>query len=354
MKSFPFFPSLLFFILTACKPDETKVPTQATPVSIISAEAVSGYNSERVFVGEVQARRVGAVGFELPGVLGELTVEVGDTVAEGEIIARLDSARLTARRNEAQAMVNEVRTRLGLTKSTYERIAAARLLEAVSAQAEDEARQAVEESEARLVLAEASLALVEVDLEKSILRSPYAATVEEKHADLGGTLAPGQPVVSLSANDQSEIRFTFSAKDLSIGKKIPFTADTITGEGTLPRLRETRDSTTRAMEGFIEPDAATVANLRPGTMVSIRLPSTITTDGFWLPRSALTEGTRGLWACYVVDADDRLERIDLEWLHAEDDRVFVRGTLRHGDSVVSQGLHRLMPGLSVKIVPEAP
>jgi RND family efflux transporter MFP subunit len=350
----PFLLFLQCIILVACNPEGSRAPIQATPVSIISAEAVSGYNSERVFVGEVQARRAGVVGFELPGVLDELNLEVADLVDEGEVIARLDSARLTARRDEAQAMVNEVRTRLGLAKSTYERIAAARLLDAVSAQAEDEARQAVEESEARLATAEASLALVEVDLEKSILRAPYSAMVEEKHADLGGTLAPGQPVVSLTATDESEIRFTFSAKDLSIGQKVPFTTGTINSQGILTRLRETRDSTTRAMEGFIEPDAATAANLRPGVMVSIRLPSTITTDGFWLPRSALTEGTRGLWACYVVDADNRLERIDLEWLHAEDDRVFVRGTLKDGDSVVSQGIHRLMPGLAVNIVPEAP
>ena len=53
-----------------------------------------------------------------------------------------------------------------------------------------------------------------------------------------------------------------------------------------------------------------------------------------------------------------VERRQLEVLHAESDRAFVRGTLRDGETVVAMGLHRLVPGLVVHVasvdVPGAP
>jgi len=38
----------------------------------------------------------------------------------------------------------------------------------------------------------------------------------------------------------------------------------------------------------------------------------------------------------------------VEVVHAEADRVFVRGTLRDGERVVATGLHRIVPGLLVR------
>ena len=81
--------------------------------------------------------------------------------------------------------------------------------------------------------------------------------------------------------------------------------------------------------------------------------------GFWLPLTALTESSRGLWACFVVDAlgDGRggsaathtLARRELEVLHTDGNRVYVRGTLQDGEQVVSEGLQRLVPGQRVRL-----
>ena len=64
---------------------------------------------------------------------------------------------------------------------------------------------------------------------------------------------------------------------------------------------------------------------------------------------------RGLWAVYVADAADGetavLERRELEVLHQEADRVFVRGTLADGERVVVGGRHRLVPGQRVRVAP---
>jgi hypothetical protein len=56
---------------------------------------------------------------------------------------------------------------------------------------------------------------------------------------------------------------------------------------------------------------------------------------------------------YVANGSDGevgvIERRELEILHQETDRVFVRGTLASDDRVVVAGIHRLVPGQSVQI-----
>jgi multidrug efflux pump subunit AcrA (membrane-fusion protein) len=82
--------------------------------------------------------------------------------------------------------------------------------------------------------------------------------------------------------------------------------------------------------------------------------------GYWLPTTALVGGSRGLWFCYVLKKiEDRsslslpqtpafmIEQSNVEVLHTESDRVFVRGTLQPGDQVVINGTHRLVPGQQV-------
>ena len=75
--------------------------------------------------------------------------------------------------------------------------------------------------------------------------------------------------------------------------------------------------------------------------------------GMWLPRAALTESTRGLWAAYVLVPGDRgvqrLERRQLEILEEADERIFVRGAIAAGERVAATGLQRLSPDQMVRV-----
>ena len=95
------------------------------------------------------------------------------------------------------------------------------------------------------------------------------------------------------------------------------------------------------------------------SLVAMEIERKTETPGIWLPLSALTGSSRGLWAAYVVvelpteehpdGATHQLIRRDLEVLHTDAERVFVRGTLEEGDWVVRDGLQRLVPGLRVRL-----
>lgn len=98
--------------------------------------------------------------------------------------------------------------------------------------------------------------------------------------------------------------------------------------------------------------------IRRGDLATLEIERSKLEPGFWLPTTALTESSRGLWACYVIELLEsgdrlgsethRLRRRELEVIHKEVDRVFVRGTLSDGELVVSEGLHRLVPDQLVR------
>ncbi|MEM7024523.1 MAG: hypothetical protein AAF637_18385, partial [Pseudomonadota bacterium] len=96
------------------------------------------------------------------------------------------------------------------------------------------------------------------------------------------------------------------------------------------------------------------AQVRAGQLARLMVSYQVPMQGYWLPVTALIGGRRGLWNAYVLepsDADDGLMqagRRELQLLHSEVDRVYVRGTLQPAEQVIVSGLHRLVPGQLVR------
>lgn len=365
--------------LSGCGEGEKSGPGGiVTPVAYERVKFEEAYVANRQAIGEVRALRESAIGFEVAGSIEEMGVDVGSEVGAGDELARLDTERLQVRLREARAQVKQARAEEELAAATLTRVQAVRRLEGFSRQAEDEAETRLTAARAQLERAQAAVAAIEVDLRKAILRAPYAATVEARLSDLGTTVAPGQAVLQLIQRGGKEIRFSVPsqvAQTLQIGQEIQFSqgersmgTDTFASKGTgkISRIRGQADGRTRAIDVFLEVEDNAAGGLRLGSMVRVSLPMEVQERGFWLSRQALTKGTRGLWACFVAmeveaavngneaaSATHRLERMDLELLYEEAERVFVRGNLQTGDAVVKGGLQRLVAGLSVRLTNSA-
>lgn len=102
-------------------------------------------------------------------------------------------------------------------------------------------------------------------------------------------------------------------------------------------------------------DRSAMSQINPGQTVRLEITEEIDTEGYWLPTSALTQGIRGLWTCYVLSEseereDYQVKQHSVEILHQQGDRALVRGTLQSGDSIVANGIHRLVPGQRVRLL----
>ncbi len=347
--------------LTAPKSDASAVrATRALPVATISALPEPGYAVQRQFVGRIEARRQSRVGFELGGLVTELLVDEGELVEPGQVIGRLDTARLAVQLERLEGRRVELEANIGLARAP--RIRQERLTSKghVSLQRYDEARFGEQGQLGRLQQVDAQIASNRLDMEKSELKAPFGAIVARRFADEGIVIAAGDPVFDLLERTNPEVRIGLAGgavAAIAVGQEHELLVRGHRVSATVRAILPVRDRNTRSVDVALTLHAP-LNGIRPGDLARLEITRRVDAPGFWLPLTALTESSRGLWAVYVANGSEGetgvIERRELEMLHQETDRVFVRGTLANDDRVVVAGIHRLVPGQSVRITSSDP
>lgn len=378
------------------------VEARPLPVAVVGVEPETGYAVARAYTGRIEARRTSVLGFERSAEVVEVAVQEGVAVERGDTLARLDTRQLEARkrqlvaeRDAAQATLDElvagpraedvaearaeVARQTAVVERTRIRTDRVRNLHARSAANDDELDEAVFDLQAaeasldaakarllelengtrpeqlasqraRVAQLDASLAAVDVDLEDSVLVAPFAGTVQRRAVDEGAVVSPGQAVVTLVQGGLREAWIGLpvdAAAGLVVGETMTLDVGGRSVEGVVKSVLPTLNRQTRTVDAIFEVNGSLPK--APGQIVRLTLPERVEQAGFWLPTSALSRGTRGLWSAFVVGVGERIERLDLEVLHTESDRVYVRGGASAGDRVVADGTHRLAAGQRVEV-----
>lgn len=353
-------------VLAACGDDgageEAKDPALLVPVARVAP--ADGYVVRREFAGRVEAARASAVGFEIGGMLAAVLVDEGDTVAAGEPLARLDTGRLEAREAEAEAALGQAEATLSLAETTLARTGEALEFRGVSRQEYDEAVRAERAARSALEAARARLDSVRVDLDKSVLRAPFEATVTRRSADEGEVLAAGQVLLELQERTAPRVRIGVAGDMLDAIRARQEHVLRVDGREMTARLRAVlplRDTATRTVDAIFELEGG--HGVLPGDLARLALELPVEKPGFWVPLGSLAEGDRGVWTNYVAvplsaepsdgqragEATHVIEARPVEVLHEQSDRVYVRGAIEDGERVVVEGLHRIVPGQTVRI-----
>lgn len=146
--------------------------------------------------------------------LGELRVEEGQHVSEGQILAVLDDrvvraalkvaetqAERTAQIDHAEAVYEQAKDTLARIRAAYEQNAAAEA-ELVAAELDCEIAAAdlrsAKESKREAL---ASLELAQSRLEEHMVRAPFDGVVVRTHAEPGEMVAPGSPLIEIISDD---------------------------------------------------------------------------------------------------------------------------------------------------------
>ena len=331
-----------------------KVVTQRPapiPVAVDRASYEGQLGLSESFTGLADARRTSRLGFETGGRLTTITVDVGDQVQRGATLARLDTRSLEARLAAAEAQIREADATLGLTNQTVDRQKALADRRLVSTQRYDEALAQADAARARKEALSAQADALRVQIDLSRIRAPFSGVVTERFADEGAIAAPGQPLLELTESSAIEVRIGLPepmARNMIVGNVYQLEARGAQVPATLRAITGVIDAGQRTVNTVF--DVAADAPVASGEVVRLSLERDVEERGFWLPLTAMTEASRGLWSIYVLQPEDDaflLERRLVEIVHAETDRAFVRGAVEPGDVFVKNGLQRLTPGQRV-------
>ncbi|MBK7861300.1 MAG: efflux RND transporter periplasmic adaptor subunit [Archangiaceae bacterium] len=170
-------------------------------------------------VGVVVAQDDAVLGFKSAGKIVVLKAQVGDQVALGQTLAELDPAealrevgQAKARVSSAQAelqsawvKVKQARDRLARLEETAQFISQEKL-ESARSQARVEQASAAQ-AQARVQQEREALAMVQLSVNETAMRAPFAGTVSAVLAQRGARVTPNQPVIRLVGLGEKVVRF---------------------------------------------------------------------------------------------------------------------------------------------------
>jgi RND family efflux transporter MFP subunit len=327
-------------------------PAPRVPVAAMSVDMIGGYTVLRRFTGQIEAAARIDLGFELGGRVKEVLADEGDLVGKGVVLARLDTSALIPERAALEAELAALAADAELARLTLARNDALTDRGFRSVAALDDARLTLVRAEAGMEALRARIAGVDVRLEKSVLLAPFEARIGARMADPGQTAAAGQTVLVLHDAGPAQVRVALPpdlAGSLQVGDRLDVEVGGVSRSATLRQIRPDLDPATRnrsvvlALESGL--NGQTAAAL--GDTVAVFLDQKIESPGFWAPLSALREGVRGSWSVMAIESvadGDRSLPAAVEVIHSDGARVFLRGHLPDGASIVAEAPDRVAPG----------
>ena len=330
------------------------------PVNTRIAERSETLLIKEQYTGLVSARRSSALGFEAGGRIETISVDVGDVVEAGDILAELDTSSLKADLAAAKAQISGAEASLKLARSTVERQTLLEEKGLLSAQRFDEAEAQADAAIAQLNVSKAQAASLQVRIDLSRLKAPFGGVVTKRYMDEGTIAGAGAPVLVIVESSQLETSIglpSSMARSLEVGKTYDLRVDDVLHPASLRSVTGVIDNGQRTVTAVFDLGSESSA-VYPGAVARLELEQSLPQSGYWVPVAAMTEADRGMWSIFVVteDADGEpvVEKRLVDVLHPEADRAFVRGALQSGDEMVLNGLHRLTAGMRVKPIRQGP
>lgn len=248
---------------------------------------------------------------ELSGVVRSVAVNENQQVRKGDVLASLDTTRLAAQveraeasAKAAQAKVTDAETTLRETAQALARasqlatrgMVAEQALETAQA-ARDRAQSAQESAEANLAIAIADLKLQQADLDKSTIYAPIDGVVLTRSVDPGQTVASSlqAPVLFVIAADLKQMELKAAIDEADIGSVSPgqtarFTVDAFPERRFDADIRDIAYASVTT-EGVVTYDARLDVDnaemlLRPGMTATVSVITREVKDAVLVPNTA--------------------------------------------------------------------
>lgn len=177
-------------------------PLAVAPVEY--REVAQTYSAE----GLVEATRQSTVSAQIAGRVLEVKFDVGDQVAKGQVILRIDEREAVQALAGSQAQVLQAQANVQNAKSTYERSKQLFAQKFISQAALDKAQVDYKVALAQAAASEAGAGQASLAHGYTAVVAPYAGVVSARMVELGEMVMPGKPL--MTGFDPSEMRVVVS------------------------------------------------------------------------------------------------------------------------------------------------
>jgi membrane fusion protein, multidrug efflux system len=348
--------SLALLAISGCAPEP--VAQKVDPPRPVRSLVVEPRQlaSSLTLPGEVRPRIETRYAFRVGGKIAERNVSVGDRVAAGKVLAKLDPADVTPAIDAGLAQAQANRTEVALASVELRRLKDLRERNYISQAQLDRQQAAFDSASSRLQAAEAQLRQARNALAFQVLAAGAPGVVTAVDAEAGQVVSSGQTVVRIAQTGEPEIAVNIPESDLAAVREARGWTVLVPALGrSLPaRLRELSPVADPGSRTFPARLALSgdLRNIELG-MTAVVQANRPTGQGYLLPLSSL-QSKDGLPRVWVVDpSTSTVQPVLVQTAGFVDDAVRVVSGLGPGDRVVTAGANLLVPGQKVRLVDDA-
>ena len=304
-------------------------------IEVLEIKTASSYEVSKTLPGELLPFQQSKIAFEITGRIKSISVDIGDRVEQGDVLAKLNDSEINANLEQAVA-------RLDLAKQVLERFKDLKQKGFISNQEFDKA-------ESEYLVAKSQVKFFEVKKAQTILKAPYDGFIQNRFVDEGTVINGSNPILEILDSNKVEAHVSIPEdliENLEISKEYSFLIGQEEVIGKLKRLAPMSISGSNSRLAIFEFNNFFV----PGSLIDLILKIRRNERGFWLPINSLSQSEQGLWSVYSISADGKsiVEKDLVQVLHFENNFAFVSGTLKDGDLVVKGGLSKIIEGQTLK------
>jgi multidrug efflux system membrane fusion protein len=343
--------------LAGCS-DPREARVAAVPVTVAQAEQRS-VPFEIAAPGTVEPVRAAAVTAQVSGMVIGVKFREGEEVREGDVLVEIDPRPYHNALAQAEAALARDVIQLETARRQVERYQSLAQNQGVAAEQFESLQATARGLEATVKADSASLDNARLNLEYTQIRAPISGRTGSLLIKQGNVVRAGgaqQVLVTVNQTRPILVRFAVPAphlplirryQDSSLVVRVQANNDTTSLSGTLVFVDNAVDTTTGTimLKGRFDNAKGT---LWPGQFVTATLVVYEQRDAVVVPISAVVEAEEGNYV-YVVDKDRKAETRPIVVGRSIGDDVIVTDGLAVGETVVTDGQLRLVPGATVQI-----
>jgi len=311
-------------------------------------------------IGNVQALRSVMVKSQVDGIIATVHLQEGDEVKAGDLIVTLDRRPFENAVLQARAALATARAQAEQARIDAERYSHLDQQSAISKEAYAQYLTRAETTKADVQAKEAALANAQLQLGYTEIRAPFPGRAGQLLLHEGALVKANDANSSIvSINQLAPIAVSFTAPETAL----PLLRAAMANGSAQVAVTERASGVQRTdgklgfVDNAVDPTTGTVtlkaffANadhaLWPGQFVHVKTLVDVTRGVFVVPTTAVQTTQNGS-TLYVVKADRTVELRRVKVVRTDGDRTLLATGVQDGETVVTDGQLRLLPGVKVE------
>jgi len=352
--------------LTACSDNgASKKKAEQPPVPVTAAKAVARDVPVTLkIVGRAEAFESVTIKSRVDGQVANVLFTEGQHVSQGDVLIRLDPTDFAARLQQAEATAARDEALIAKMRADTTRYTALKERNFVSEEKVNDIRTNEAAATANLRASKAAAEVARLQLSYATIRAPITGVVGARLV-FPGSAVKANDVTLAVVNRVRPLLVTFAVPEkhlpqLRAGRKSGELKVDITEpgnaakhfEGTVRFIDNTVDASTGTIQLKAELPNQDEA-LTPGQFLNVTLVLDTLQQAVSVPSNAVQQGADGNYL-YVLKDDASVELRRVEAVANDNGFTALRGDVQVGDTVITDGHLRLVPGAKAKVRDDAP